>query len=91
MISFKVHQVLGKHRPDESVQGWLSGLGEDEGHKHPTIGGLRIGKKLPERKPSEAYDDRLEWDRDGQYYHYVTKWMHALICLGTSSRMSNRH
>jgi hypothetical protein len=23
-------------------------------------------------------DERLEWDRDGQYYHYLTKWMHAL-------------
>ncbi|HEY0196437.1 MAG TPA: hypothetical protein VGC02_02580, partial [Methanobacterium sp.] len=22
--------------------------------------------------------ERLEWDRDGQYYHYLTKWMHAL-------------
>ena len=20
----------------------------------------------------------LEWDRDGQYYHYLTRWMHAL-------------
>ena len=23
-------------------------------------------------------NERLEWDRDGQYYHYLTKWMHAL-------------
>jgi hypothetical protein len=23
-------------------------------------------------------DEDLEWDRDGQYYHYLTKWMHAL-------------
>jgi hypothetical protein len=45
---------------------------------HPTRGGLRIGKKLPERKPHEPYDDRLEWERDGQYYHYLTRWMHAL-------------
>ena len=21
---------------------------------------------------------QLEWDRDGQYFHYLTKWMHAL-------------
>src|SRR6185369_489338 len=21
---------------------------------------------------------RLEWDQDGQYFHYLTKWMHAL-------------
>ena len=46
--------------------------------KHPTIGGLRIGKKLKERGPAEPYDERVEWDRDGQYFHYLTKWMHAL-------------
>jgi hypothetical protein len=42
------------------------------------MGGLRIGKSLKERDPSEPQDDRLEWERDGQYYHYLTKWMHAL-------------
>jgi hypothetical protein len=56
----------------------ISGLGEAEGERHPTKGGLRIGKQLNERKPSEPYDERLEWDRDGQYYHYLSKWMHAL-------------
>ncbi|MFY0583876.1 hypothetical protein ACN28S_64810 [Cystobacter fuscus] len=39
---------------------------------------LRIGKSLPERQPDEPPDDELEWDRDGQYFHYLTKWMHAL-------------
>jgi len=24
----------------------------------------------------------LEWDQDGQYYHYLTKWMHALNKVG---------
>jgi hypothetical protein len=33
---------------------------------------------LNERSPSDRFDDELEWDRDGQYYHYLTKWMHAL-------------
>src|SRR5262249_3724279 len=33
---------------------------------------------LPERTPDEPFDQRLEWDRDGQYFHYLTKWMHAL-------------
>jgi hypothetical protein len=33
---------------------------------------------MNERKPDGPYDERLEWDRDGQYYHYLTKWMHAL-------------
>jgi hypothetical protein len=33
---------------------------------------------MKERNRRESYDERLEWDRDGQYYHYLTKWMHAL-------------
>jgi len=74
----QVHAVLGKHRDDDSRKGWLSGLGEEEGKLHPTVGGLRIGKRCNERKPGEPHDDRLEWDQDGQYYHYLTKWMHAL-------------
>jgi len=45
---------------------------------HPTRGGLRIGKERNERRPAEFYDEQGEWDRDGQYYHYLTKWMHAL-------------
>src|SRR5438132_1416877 len=73
-----VHHTLGRHRPDDARRGWLSGLPEPEGEAHPTKGGLRIGKKLPERTASERYDDALEWDRDGQYFHYLTQWMHAL-------------
>jgi hypothetical protein len=74
----QVHHVLGKHRDDDHRSGWISGLEGIEAEKHPTIGGLRIGKKLNERKPYEPMDQRLEWDQDGQYYHYLTKWMHAL-------------
>lgn len=74
----QVHHVLGRHRDDDSRRGWLSGLDEEEGERHPTRGGLRIGKDLPEREAGEAFDPRLEWDRDGQYFHYLTKWMHAL-------------
>ena len=55
-----------------------AGSMKQEGIKHPTMGGLRIGKGMNERKPGEPFDERLEWDRDGQYYHYLTKWMHAL-------------
>jgi len=68
-----VHRTLGKHREDSGRAGWLSGS-----EAHPTAAGLRIGKPLPERAPGEPMDDRLEWDRDGQYFHYLTKWMHAL-------------
>lgn len=74
----QVHHTLGRHRLDDPRTGWISGLSEEEGEKHPTIGGLRIGKKMNERKPGDPFDQRLEWDRDGQYYHYLTKWMNAL-------------
>lgn len=74
----QVHRTLGRHRRDDRRAGWLSGLSEKEGELHPTVGGLRIGKGLNERGPDEAYNARLEWDRDGQYFHYLTKWMHAL-------------
>ncbi|MCY1060927.1 hypothetical protein [Nannocystis sp. SCPEA4] len=74
----QVHHVLGRHRPDDRRTGWISGLSEEAGEAHPTRGGLRIGKPLPERGPDEPFDPELEWERDGQYYHYLTKWMHAL-------------
>ncbi len=76
-----VHHILGRHRDDDPRSGWISGLGEGEGEVHPTEGGLRIGKELNERGPFDLLDERLEWDRDGQYYHYLTKWMHALNCV----------
>ena len=78
----QVHGILGRYRRDDQRTGWISGLDDREGELHPTIGGLRIGKGMNERKPAEPFDDRLEWDRDGQYYHYLTKWMHALSRVG---------
>src|SRR5512143_3895093 len=74
----QVHHVLGRHRADDRRTGWISGLDEAQGEAHPTAGGLRIGKPLPERALDEAIDERLEWERDGQYFHYLTRWMHAL-------------
>jgi hypothetical protein len=74
----QVHRTLGRHRPDDTRKGWISGLSEREGAAHPTQGGLRIGKERPERRPDEVFDEQLEWGRDGQYFHYLTKWMHAL-------------
>ncbi len=74
----QVHRILGRHRDDDRRKGWISGQDEQEGALHPTIGGLRIGKEINERGPNDPIDDRLEWDRDGQYFHYLTKWMHAL-------------
>lgn len=88
----QVHAVLGRHRQDDERAGWISGLSEEEGRKHPTAGGLRIGKKLNERKLSEAFDEKLEWDRDGQYFHYLTQWMHALdsVSRATGDPVFNR-
>ncbi len=74
----QVHNILGKYSPDDARTGWISGLSEEEGRNHPTAGGFRIGKKRKERGPTDPFDERLEWERDGQYYHYLTKWMHAL-------------
>jgi hypothetical protein len=74
------HLTLGRHRGDDQRHGWISGLDEQEGERHPTMRGLRIGKPLNECKSNEPPNELLEWDRDGQYYHYLTKWMHALNC-----------
>jgi hypothetical protein len=82
----RVHQVLGRHRSDGPRKGWISGLPDREGEDHPTQGGLRIGKRLPERGAGQPFDEALEWERDGQYFHYLTKWMHALDLVARSTR-----
>jgi hypothetical protein len=74
----QVHETLGRHRKDDSRTAWISGLDEEQGKNYPTRGGLRIGKELNERGVHDPLDEHLEWNRDGQYYHYLTKWMHAL-------------
>jgi hypothetical protein len=74
----QVHRTLGQYAPGDRRRGWLSGLDAKAAGAHPTVAGLRIGKKLPERGTGDPPDERLEWDRDGQYFHYLTKWMHAL-------------
>jgi hypothetical protein len=85
----RVHQVLARHRPEDQRSRWL---GASAGPAHPTRGGLRIGKRLPERAPGEPLDPRLEWDRDGQYFHYLTRWMHALdlVTRATGEPMFNQ-
>ncbi len=81
-----VHFTLGRHRDDDWREGWLSGLSERGANAHPTWGGLRIGKPLPERKWDDAPDELLEWERDGQYLHFLTRWMHALDQLARYTR-----
>jgi hypothetical protein len=83
----QVHRVLGRYRDDDLRRGWISGLDDERRRYQPTVGGLRIGKPLSERGADEAINERLEWDRDGQYFHYLTKWVHALCQadFGTSN------
>ncbi len=76
----QVHHTLGQYRDDDTRTGWINGLSSVDGEMHPTAGGLRIGKSLPERRMGEPYNEQREWDQDGQYFHYLTKWMHALTC-----------
>ncbi len=85
LLVARVHHTLGRHRPDDARAGWISGASDAEGEAHPTRGGLRIGKRLPEQAPGQPADDRLEWDRDGQYFHYLTRWMHGLDQLACAT------
>lgn len=57
----------------------------------PTIAGLRIGKPQLERQTNEPLLQALEWDRDGQYFHYLTKWMHALYCVSRLTGINSYH
>jgi hypothetical protein len=74
-----VPEKLGRFHPDDERTGWISGLSEEEGRKHPTADGLRIGKKMAERREDEPFHERLEWEGDGQYFHYLTRWFNALL------------
>jgi len=85
----QVHRILGRHRDDDPRSGWISGLSEEEGKRHPTRGGLRIGKPLNERQPHEPANSQLEWEQDGQYFHYLTKWMHALARMSRETGESD--
>src|SRR3989442_449178 len=79
--AFAVYTWLGLERVDLAqrlVQQGHEVLGVSRDPEHPTARGLRIGKPLPERAPDEPFDPELEWERDGQYYHHLTKWMHGL-------------
>ena len=66
-----MHYILGRHRSDDSRGGWISGLEDSAGQCHPTIGGLLIGKAMPERKAKQTMDTQEEWDRSGRYFHSV--------------------
>ena len=78
----RVHETLGRHHPQDDRTGWISGLPDEQAREHPTAAGLRIGKPAPERPADAPLDQRLEWDRDGQYFHYLTRWCQALLRAG---------
>ena len=67
-----VHNSLGRQRGG-THQPRLGTATDD----HPTLGGLRIGKPLPEGDSN--------FDCDGQYYHYLTKWAFALNRMGLAT------
>ena len=46
----QVHNILGRHREDDPRTGWISGLDEQEGKMHPTIGGLEDRKEIERTK-----------------------------------------
>ena len=56
----QVHRVLGRHRHDDTRSGWISGLDEENARLHPTLGGLRIGKALNERRLGDPFNEHFE-------------------------------
>lgn len=87
----QVHEVLGAYAENDGRSGWLGGMDDRKHFLSPTRSGLRIGKRLPERGPDEAFDERREWDRDGQYFHYLTRWMHALERMAEATAEAQYH
>jgi len=87
----QVHEVLGAYAENDARSGWLGGMNDVEHARAPTRAGLRIGKQSPERGPNEAFDEREEWDRDGQYFHYLTRWMHALERMAETTGEARYH
>lgn len=87
----QVHDVLGAYAANDSRSGWLGGMDDRQHRLAPTRAGLRIGKSQPERGPGEPLDERSEWDRDGQYFHYLTRWMHALARVAEATGETQYH
>lgn len=87
----RVHDVLGAYADEDGRRGWLGGVDDDVHRRSPTAAGLRIGKSRPERRADEAFDERAEWDRDGQYFHYLTRWMHALERMAEATGEDEYH
>jgi len=78
-----VHNQLGRFDAKDKRKGWISTLSNGEAKIRPTAGGLRIGKPKLERAIGESFSSIDEWDRDGQYFHYLTRWIDALLLVGS--------
>lgn len=78
-----VHNQLGRFDNKDKRKGWISNLSNGEAKIRPTAGGLRIGKPKLERAIGESFSSIDEWDRDGQYFHYLTRWIEALLLVGS--------
>ncbi|MDX1624873.1 MAG: hypothetical protein R3323_00040 [Wenzhouxiangellaceae bacterium] len=87
----QVHEVLGSYADDDPREGWLGGVDESSHRRHPTAHGLRIGKAGLERPPGEPPHPREEWERDGQYFHYLTRWMQALLRVAEATGEARYH
>ncbi|MCO4756136.1 MAG: hypothetical protein KC478_16765, partial [Bacteriovoracaceae bacterium] len=86
-----VHYKLGRFDPKDSRKGWLSGLEDGQAKRRPVAAGLRIGKPKLERGPDEKINYATEWDRDGQYFHYLMRWVQALLKTGEATRDGRYH
>jgi hypothetical protein len=52
---------------------------------------LRIGNPLPERGADEPNDEVLGWEREGQSFPYLTKWLDALSRAATALGQPEYH
>ncbi|MGK7297171.1 MAG: hypothetical protein ACNS61_15310 [Candidatus Wenzhouxiangella sp. M2_3B_020] len=87
----RVHEVLGAYADDGTRPRWLGRVDDAAHRRSPTAAGLRIGKTMPERGPGEPFDERAEWDRDGQYFHYLARWMHVLERMAETTGEAEYH
>jgi len=80
MLIEQVHSTLGNHRKDDRKgrRGWLSGRKGRDAELHPTCKGLRCGAPRQERDQGTSYVAQDEVLRDGQHYHGLCRWAHAL-------------
>ena len=70
----QVHRVLGRHRADDRRSG-LDQRARATARARPTrrAAACASASRCPSGGADEPFDERLEWERDGQYFHYLTQ------------------